>query len=128
MKRTKLEKATFLAMLLGALLACKSLTGGGDDDKGKSDKSDESAESSGGGDKIGVKECDEYISKFEKCIESSTAIPTEAKKAQMDAFKQTRDAWREAAKTPGGKAGLKMGCEQALKTAKESMKAYNCEW
>jgi hypothetical protein len=122
MKRSRVEKVLFLGLLLGALLACKSLTGGGDDDKG------ESADSSGGGDKIGVKECDDYISKFEKCIESSTAIPTEAKKAQMDAFKQMRDAWKEAAKTPGGKAGLKMGCEQAMKTAQESMKAYNCEW
>ncbi len=124
MKRSRVEKTLFLALLVGALLACKSGGGGDDDDK----KGDESAESSGGGDKIGVKECDEYISKFEKCIESSTEIPTEAKKAQMDAFKQTRDAWREAAKSPGGKAGLKIGCEQALKTAKESMKAYNCDW
>ena len=125
MKRTRVEKTLFLALLFGALLACKNITGGGGDDKDEG-KGDESAES--GGDKIGVKECDEYISKFEKCIESSTQIPTEAKKAQMDAFKQTRDAWREAAKTPGGKAGLKMGCEQALNAAKESMKAYNCEW
>jgi hypothetical protein len=121
MKRTRVEKTAFLALLFGALLACKSITGGGGDDEDK-------GESSGGGDKIGVKECDEYISKFEKCIESSTEIPTEAKKAQMDAFKQTREAWKEAAKTPAGKTGLKMGCEQALKTAKESMKAYNCEW
>jgi hypothetical protein len=107
-------------MLFGALLACKSFTGGGDDD--------DNDKGSASGDKIGVKECDEYIDKFQKCIESSTAIPTETKKAQLDAFNQTRDAWRQAAKTPGGKAGLKMGCEQALNAAKESMKAYNCEW
>jgi hypothetical protein len=41
---------------------------------------------------------------------------------------QTKAAWKQAASTPQGKAGLAMGCKQALDSAKTSMAAYGCSW
>ena len=60
---------------------------------------------------IGVPECDDYIKKMDSCMASMD--PT-MKSQYESAFKSTRDAWAQAAATPQGKEGLKMGCQSAL--------------
>jgi hypothetical protein len=62
-----------------------------------------------GGD-IGVKECDDYIAKYSACI---AKMAPEAKTAMEGAFKQTKDAWKQAAATPEGKTGLANACKAA---------------
>jgi len=64
----------------------------------------------GSGD-VGVAECDDYIKKMTACLSS---MDPAVKAASESAFKQTTDAWRAAAATPEGKAGLAMGCKAAL--------------
>lgn len=64
----------------------------------------------GGGD-VGVAECDDYIKKMEACIGK---MPAEAKAAMEQGFKQSKDAWKQAAATPQGKEGLKTACKAAL--------------
>lgn len=60
---------------------------------------------------IGVAECDQYIKDMTACLGTMDA----ATKAAMEtSFKATADAWRAAAATPEGKAGLAMGCKAAL--------------
>lgn len=60
---------------------------------------------------VGVPECDDYITKMEACMSSMDP----AMKSQYEsAFKSTRDAWTQAAATPQGKEGLKIGCQSAL--------------
>ncbi len=86
-----------IALLLGLALACGGETAA------------PPPPTTGGS--TGVAECDEYITKMEACI--SSMDPTT--KAQYEAaFKSTRDAWTQAAATPAGKDGLKMGCTAAL--------------
>jgi hypothetical protein len=78
------------------------------------------------GDKIGVAECDEYIQKYEACVNSK--VPESARsmvKANLDTM---RGAWKKAAETPQGKAGLAQGCKTALEQAKTSMGSYGCSW
>ena len=78
------------------------------------------------GDKIGVPECDEYISKYEACVNSK--VP-EAMRATVKASMETaRKMWKDAAATPQGRAGLATACKQALDTAKTSMSSYGCSW
>jgi hypothetical protein len=78
------------------------------------------------GDKIGVPECDDYISKYEACVNSK--VP-EAMRASVKATLETsRKMWKDAATTPQGKAGLAAACKQALETAKSSMGSYGCSW
>ncbi len=78
------------------------------------------------GDKIGVAECDEYIEKYEACINSK--VP-EAQRAMLKtSFEAQRKAFKDAAANPQAKAGLATGCKQAIETAKQSTSAYACAW
>jgi hypothetical protein len=113
---TKLLSLFSLCLVLCAMLAC----GGGD----TANTANSNATASG--DKIGVAECDEYIQKYEACVNSK--VPESARsmvKANLDTM---RNAWKKAAETPQGKAGLAQGCKQALEQAKTTMGSYGCSW
>jgi hypothetical protein len=86
-------------------------------------KSDEVAST---GDKIGVPECDEYIAKYEACVNNN--VPENMKAAMKSTFEQSRKGWKDAAATPQGKATLGSACKQAMETAKQSMAAYKCDF
>jgi hypothetical protein len=77
-------------------------------------------------DKTGVPECDEYIAKYEACIFSK--VPEASRAVYQTPFDQMRKSWKDAAANPQAKAGLAVGCKQALETAKQSFAAYSCEW
>jgi hypothetical protein len=77
-------------------------------------------------DKIGVPECDDYIAKYEACVNGK--VPEMARAQFNSAMKTLRDSWRKAAATPEGKAGLAAACKQATEQAKTSMKSYGCEF
>ncbi len=76
-------------------------------------------------DSVGVPECDDYISKYERCINSK--VPEMARGALKTAFDQTRASWKAAAATPEGKQGLAMGCKAAADASKQAVAAYGCE-
>ena len=76
------------------------------------------------GDKIGVAECDDYLAKYEACVDSK--VP-EAARAQLKAsFETTRKSWQGLAATPQGKAGLAQACKAAHDAVKQQMAAYGC--
>jgi hypothetical protein len=78
------------------------------------------------GDKIGVAECDEYIEKYEACLNEK--VP-EAQKATFKSSLDTmRKSWKDAASTPAGKDAMKTGCKSALDQAKTSMASFGCKW
>ena len=86
-------------------------------------KADEAAK---GDNKIGVPECDEYISKYSKCI--GDKAPDAVKEQMKKAFDTAVDGWKKAAATEAGKAALANGCKMALDAAKKSSEAWGCEW
>lgn len=73
---------------------------------------------------FGVPECDEYLTKYLTCIDSK--VPEAARASVRQSLEQTKAAWKQAASTPEGKAGLAMGCKQATEAAKMAMTAYGC--
>lgn len=75
-------------------------------------------------DSIGVAECDNYLSKYEACLNSK--VPAESRAAMKQGLDQTRSAWKSALSTPGGKEGLASACKQMLDSAKTSMSAFGC--
>ena len=77
-------------------------------------------------DKIGVPECDEYIQKWEACVNSK--VPEAQRATFKSSFETLRKSWKDAAANPQGKAGLAVGCKQALDTAKQTYAAYSCAW
>ena len=126
------KKTPFLLSLCFAagvgLLACG---GAGSSDNtsnaagGNTNKAASGNTSASTGDKIGVPECDEYISKVEACLAKVPAAGQPAVKTSLDTMRKT---WKDAAATPQGKAGLAAGCKSALDTAKTSMSSYGCSW
>lgn len=78
------------------------------------------------GDKIGVAECDDFIAKYESCVNSK--VPEAARATVKTSLETWRNSWRELAKTPQGKAGLAQACKSAHEQAKTSMGAYGCTW
>ena len=100
-------------MVVVALLACKK-------------KEESSSTGTASADAVGVPECDEYLTKYEKCIKDK--VPAAARPSLETSMKQTRDSWKSLAANPTTKAGLAQGCKQALETAKTAMGAYGCTW
>ncbi|MFI5182950.1 MAG: hypothetical protein ACHQNV_01020 [Vicinamibacteria bacterium] len=75
---------------------------------------------------FGVPECDSYMKKYLACIDSK--VPETARGMLKQGLDQTKAAWKQAAATPQGKAGLAQACTQAEATAKQSTGAYGCSW
>ncbi len=113
---TKMALLFSLCLAVGGLmLAC----GGGTDNTSNTG-------ATASGDKVGVAECDEFIQKYEACVNSK--VPESSRsmvKANLDTM---RNAWKKAAETPQGKAGLAQGCKAALDQAKTTLGSYGCSW
>jgi len=75
---------------------------------------------------FGVPECDQYMRKYVACIDSK--VPEMARAALKQGLDQSKAAWKQAASTPAGKAGLAQGCTQAEAAAKAATAAYGCQW
>jgi hypothetical protein len=113
---TEMKKVLVTLMLGMGLLAL----GAGCKDEAKADAKpgDSKAADSkaGGGDSIGVAECDDYFKALDTCVGKNPAM-----KAAMEQSRKTNhDAWKAAAATPQGKEGLKTGCKAAADALKQS--------
>ncbi len=75
-------------------------------------------------DSIGVPECDNYVKKYMECVGSK--VPEAARAQYKTAFDAALAAWKQAASTPEGRAGLAAACSQAQAAAAQAMTAYGC--
>lgn len=66
---------------------------------------------------IGVASCDEYLAKMDEYL-ANPKVPEAVRTAQKDAKEKFVTAWKAAAATPEGKAGLDAGCKAALESLK----------
>lgn len=145
MRRLMLTLSMFAALgLMLGLAACKKEQAANPDEKkeevkkeeGKKDeakpeekkdeKKEEAKKEEGGAGAVGVAECDEYLTKYEKCIGSK--VPEAGRAAMKSGMDQTREAWKKAAATAEGKAALGAACKTAMEAAKKATAAFNCEW
>lgn len=77
-------------------------------------------------DKVGVPECDEYIEKYEACLNSK--VPEAQRAAFKTSFDTMRKSWKDTAANPQAKAALASGCKQAHDSAKQAMSSFSCAW
>ncbi|MBX3129554.1 MAG: hypothetical protein KF718_22740 [Polyangiaceae bacterium] len=120
-KTSRISVLLTASVVLVASLACKKLTGGSSDSTESS-----STSSAASGDSTGVPECDEYLEKYSKCVEAN--VPEVARGPLKDSIDKMRQTYKTSAQNPAAKAGLGMGCKQALETTKQAMSQYNCTW
>jgi hypothetical protein len=89
-------------------------------------KNSNSATTASTADKIGVPECDDYITKYESCVRSK--VP-EAMRGQLESsLKTARENWKKAAENTATRGTLAAACKQATDAAAASMKAYGCSF
>lgn len=95
-------------------------------------KKQEGSAPSGGGatapagdNKVGVAECDTYIEKLTKCLDSK--VPEAAKGPMKSSFDQAVKGWKDLAATPAGKTGLATACKMALDQSKQTMAGFGCD-
>ena len=78
------------------------------------------------GDKIGVAECDDYLTKVDTCVTSK--VPAAAHAQYTASIDATRKQWRDLAANPQTRAGLVSACKQAVESARAAYKSYGCEF
>lgn len=115
-----------LACLAGAVVLTLAACSGGDKPAPAAQAPGAAAGTSTGAAAFGVPECDDYLAKYEACVDSK--VPESARATVRQGIDQTRAAWTQVAATPQGKASLAVGCRQATETAKTAMAAYGCTW
>src|SRR5215472_967814 len=84
------------------------------------------ATTAAGGQKIGVADCDDFIAKYEACVNSK--VPEAARTQFQSAVKQWRDSWKKLADNPATKGTLAAACKQAAAQQEAALKQYGCTW
>lgn len=76
------------------------------------------------GNNVGVKECDDYIDRYQACVNDK--VPKESRDALSASLMQMRSAWKAAATNSNAKESLALTCTQASQAAKTTLSAYGC--
>ncbi len=76
--------------------------------------------------KIGVPECDEFITKYDACV--SSKVPEMARAQYQTALKQWRESWKKLAENPQTKGSLAAACKQAREQQESALKMYGCSF
>lgn len=82
----------------------------------------------GGGDKIGVAECDDWIAKMNACAAKNSGMIGDSLKKQVDMMSK---AWKEDASKPEMKDALGKTCKQAVQDMAVNgpkQGITNCDW
>ncbi|HCU25928.1 MAG TPA: hypothetical protein DF383_13000 [Deltaproteobacteria bacterium] len=76
--------------------------------------------------RVGVPECDDYLNKYEQCINEK--VPERARAGLQEAFEQTRLQWKGMAADETKKAALAAACQEAATASKSMASTYGCEF
>jgi len=71
----------------------------------------------------GVAACDEYLAMIEKFV-NNPKVPQATRDMYKQTMEQNRSAWKQAASTPQGKAGLEASCKASMDAAKPVLEQY----
>lgn len=83
-----------------------------------------STNSSASASKIGIAECDTFLTEYDNCV--STKVPEAARAQYKQALTTWRTEWKKLADNPQTRGTLASICKTQLETARTQLKAYNC--
>ena len=75
-------------------------------------------------DKIGIEECDSFLTSYDNCV--SSKVPENARAQYKQALTTWRTEWKKLADNPQTRGTLAGICKTQLNTARTQFKAYNC--
>jgi len=77
-----------------------------------------------GAEKIGIAECDSFLTSYDNCV--TTKVPEAARAQYRQALTTWRTEWKKLADNPQTRGTLANICKTQLNTARTQFKAYNC--
>ena len=80
----------------------------------------------GTGDKVGIAECDNFITAYETCV--SSKVPEAARANLKTSVATWRTQWKKLADNPQTRGTLAAACKSQREATMTAMKAYNCAW
>jgi len=80
--------------------------------------------SASAGEKIGIAECDSFITSYESCV--TTKVPEAARAQYRTAVHNWRTEWKKLADNPQTRGTLANICKTQLETARTQFKSYGC--
>jgi hypothetical protein len=78
------------------------------------------------GDKIGIAECDDFLTKYEACV--SSKVPEMARAQYQSMLKTWRAEWKKAADNPQTRDTLVSACKQMATQQESALKMYGCSF
>ena len=75
---------------------------------------------------LGIPECDEYIFKFQNCVEGQ--VPELAKIPLKIGFEKAISEWKKTAAFPEKRSELGPACALAMDASKKATTRFQCQW
>jgi hypothetical protein len=76
--------------------------------------------------KVGIAECDSFITAYETCV--SSKVPAAAQANLKASVATWRTQWKKLADNPQTRGTLAAACKTQREATMTAMKAYNCTW
>jgi len=76
------------------------------------------------GDKIGIEECDTFLTSYDNCV--STKVPEATRAQYRTAITTWRTEWKKLADNPQTRGTLAGVCKTQLETARTQFKSFGC--
>ena len=76
------------------------------------------------GDKLGVPECDAFLTAYENCV--TTKVPEQARAQFQAGMKTWRTEWKRLADNPQTRSSLVEACKRQHDAQRTALKAYGC--
>jgi hypothetical protein len=80
--------------------------------------------SASAGEKIGIAECDSFLTAYESCV--TTKVPEAARATYKTAIHNWRTEWKKLADNPQTRGTLVGVCKTQLETARTQLKSFGC--
>ena len=74
--------------------------------------------------KVGVAECDNFITAYENCV--SSKVPEDRRAQLRNAVATWRAQWKKLADNPQTRGTLAAACKSQIEATRTSMKVYGC--
>jgi len=76
------------------------------------------------GDKIGIEECDTFLTAYDNCV--STKVPEATRAQYRTAINTWRTEWKKLADNPQTRGTLANVCKTQMETARTQFKSFGC--
>ena len=76
------------------------------------------------GDKIGIEECDSFLTAYDTCV--TTKVPEAARAQYKTAINNWRTEWKKLADNPQTRGTLANVCKTQMESARTQVKSFGC--